>query len=133
MTVLYIDDDIEDIELFEEALHHVDPDIQFHSSLHVDEALDKLFNHSLVPDAIFVDLHLPKSDGLECVKRIKEHRHLANIPIVILSTTIGNRQVDDFNKLGVYYFLSKSALISNMEPALKVIIDSLCKGETKLK
>ncbi len=133
MTVLYIDDDIEDIELFEEALHHVDPNIEFHSLVHVDEALDKLFNHSLIPDAIFVDLHLPKSDGLECVDSIKKHEHLANIPIVILSTTIGNRQVDDFNKLGVYYFLSKSALISKMEPALKVIIDSLCKGETKLK
>jgi CheY-like chemotaxis protein len=133
MTVLYIDDDIEDIELFEEALHHVDPDIEFHSSLHVDEALYKLFNHSLIPDAIFVDLHLPKSDGLECVKRMKEHEHLTTIPIVILSTTIGNRQVDDFNKLGVYYFLSKSALISKMEPALKVIIDSLCKGESRFK
>ena len=132
MTVLYVDDDIEDIEQFEEALHHVDPDIEFHSSLQVEEALDKLFNHSLFPDAIFVDLHLPKCDGLECVKMIKEHEHLAQIPIVILSTTIGNRQVDDFNKLGVYYFLSKSALISKMEQALKVIIDSLCKGETKL-
>ena len=78
-----------------------------------------------------MDYHLPGVDGYECVRDLKNDERLNPIPIILISTTITSKQVDDFNRLGVYYFLSKTALLSDMTPALKVIIDSLCKGQEK--
>ena len=132
MEILYIEDDIDDIELFQEALSHIDPTISFISASSFSDALTKLALNTLKPDAIFVDYHLPGVDGYECVKDLKNDERLNRTPIILISTTITSRQVDDFNRLGVYYFLSKTALLSDLTPALRVIIDSLCKGQEKL-
>ena len=132
MEILYIDDDVDDIEFFEEALRNIDPSIQFKYAKGCGEAFINLTDSPVKPDAIFIDLHLPKVEGLECIKMIKESDDLKHISIIVLSGTISSKQVDDFNKLGVYYFLSKSALLSDITPALKVIIDSLCKNENKM-
>ena len=129
MEILYIEDDIDDIELFQEALSNVDPTINLVSANSFSDALRKLDGKVLKPDAIFVDYHLPGVDGYQCVKDLKNDDELRRTPIILLSSTITSQQVDDFNKLGVYYFLSKTALLSDMTPALKVIIDSLCKGK----
>ncbi|WP_276370531.1 response regulator [Chryseolinea sp. H1M3-3] len=129
MEILYIEDDDDDIELFQEALSRMDANIKLISAYSFSDALTKLSGDVCRPDAIFVDYHLPGLDGYQCVKDLKNDEALKYTPIILISSTITSRQVDDFNKLGVYYFLSKTALLSDLEPALKVIIDSLCKGQ----
>lgn len=65
------------------------------------EALDYLFRigefenpeSSPRPHVIFLDLRLPKVDGLEVLKRLKESRELRNIPVVVLTTSEGERDV----------------------------------------
>lgn len=131
MEVLYIDDDLEDVEIFREELYEIDPAIRFCYAISADDAFKKLTGNLIRPDVIFMDYHMPVVDGHECIKVIKERNALRNIPIVLVSTSINSKQVDEFNKLGVYYFLSKSALAIDMKPAIKVILNSLCKGEIK--
>lgn len=131
MEVLYIDDDLEDVELFREQLYEIDSSINFCYATSADDSFKKLINNSIRPDVIFLDYHMPVIDGYECIKMIRERSAWKNIPIVLMSSTITSRQVDEFNKLGVYYFLSKMALVADMKPALKVILESLCKGEIR--
>lgn len=65
------------------------------------EALDYLFRGgkfsdasiSPRPDVIFLDLRLPKVDGLEVIKIIKESVELRKIPIVVLTTSEAERDV----------------------------------------
>lgn len=128
MEILYIEDDPDDIELFQDALTHIDPTISLITASSFSDALTKL-SGMLKPDAIFVDYHLPGHDGYACIQDLKHDETLNQIPVILISSQITGRQVDDFNKLGVYYFLSKTALLSDIEPALRVIIDSLCKGK----
>ncbi len=129
MEILYIEDDDDDIQLFQEALSNIDPSIKLIPAYNFSDALTKLNGDARRPDAIFVDYHLPGVDGYQCVRDLKNDEALRYTPIILISSTITSRQVDDFNKLGVYYFLSKTALLSDMEPALSVIIASLCKGQ----
>jgi CheY-like chemotaxis protein len=44
---------------------------------------------ALRPDLILLDLNLPKKDGREVLKEIKETESLATIPVVILTTSDG--------------------------------------------
>lgn len=39
------------------------------------------------PDVVLLDLRLPKVDGLEVLRQLKEHRQLRRIPIVVLTTS----------------------------------------------
>ena len=65
------------------------------------EALDYLFHNgrfsdlsaSPRPHVIFLDLRLPKVDGLEVIKIIKESEDLRKIPIVVLTTSEAERDV----------------------------------------
>ena len=65
------------------------------------EALDYLFrkgkfenpDSSPRPHVIFLDLRLPKVDGLEVLKALKDSDEVRDIPIVVLTTSEGERDV----------------------------------------
>ena len=65
------------------------------------EALDYLFRKgsfknpdaSPRPHVIFLDLRLPKVDGLEVLKVLKESDEVRDIPVVVLTTSEGERDV----------------------------------------
>ena len=124
MEIFYADDDPVDIVFFTRALKRIDPAINCVTATDGVEALDKLFNQQTRPDAIFIDLYMPKLDGIECVIAIKRNKELKRIPIIIISNAINKKEVDQFNRLGVYYFLSKSTF-EDLEMSLKNILNSL--------
>ena len=65
------------------------------------EALDYLFrtcgfenpDSSPRPHVVFLDLRLPKVDGLEVLKALKDSNDLRDIPVVVLTTSEGERDV----------------------------------------
>ena len=65
------------------------------------EALDYLFNKGKfsnpdskeLPHVVFLDLRLPKVDGLEVLRLMKESEELRKIPVVILTTSEAERDV----------------------------------------
>jgi CheY-like chemotaxis protein len=66
-----------------------------------DAALNYLFRRgayadpkkSPKPDVVLLDLRLPKIDGLEVLNEIKTEKHLACIPVVILTTSEAEEDV----------------------------------------
>ena len=65
------------------------------------DALDYIFRRgkfqnpgqSSRPDLILLDLRLPKVDGLEVLKIVKEDADLASIPVVVLTTSSAEADV----------------------------------------
>jgi DNA-binding response OmpR family regulator len=53
----------------------------------------KKFSGSQRPDIILLDLNLPKKDGREVLREIKEDHSLKNIPVVILTTSGAEKDV----------------------------------------
>jgi CheY-like chemotaxis protein len=101
MLVMLVEDNPDHAELVMRALadHRVANKIQ-----HVPDgqlALDYLFRHdeyvdpakSPRPHVILLDLRLPRVDGLEVLKQIKESDELRMIPIVVLTTSEAERDV----------------------------------------
>jgi CheY-like chemotaxis protein len=124
MEIFYADDDPVDIVFFTRAIKRIDPAIVCTTATDGVEALDKLFSQEGRPNAIFIDLYMPKLDGIECVIAIKRNKELKRIPIIIISNAINKKEIDQFNRLGVYYFLSKSTF-EDLEASLKNILDSI--------
>ena len=124
MEIFYADDDPVDIVFFTRALRRIDPTIKCITATDGVEALDKLFSQTQKPAAIFIDLYMPKLDGIECVIAIKRNKDLKRIPIIIISNAINKKEIDQFNRLGVYYFLSKSTF-EDLEVSLRNILHSI--------
>jgi CheY-like chemotaxis protein len=59
------------------------------------------------PAVILLDLKLPKVDGLEVLRRIKQHPTLCVIPVVVLTTSEESADVQGAYQLGVNSYIVK--------------------------
>jgi CheY-like chemotaxis protein len=107
ITVLLVDDDIDDRKLFSEALTQVDKAINLVVAASGQEALLYLKKVSKPPDYIFLDLRMPGLSGQQCLVEIKKDPRLISVPVIIYTTS---REVSDsirLQKLGAVHFMSK--------------------------
>jgi CheY-like chemotaxis protein len=86
--VLVIDDDVTTLECFEEML--VAHGYIVSALATVEAALADAAQH--LPDAVLLDLHLPLTDGLECLRRLRAVPLRLRVPVAILT---GDYFIDD--------------------------------------
>lgn len=101
MTILYVDDDSDDIQLFSEALKKVLPYGKCLSASNGIDALDLLKRISPLPDHVVLDYNMPAMSGLECLVIIKGDESMKSLPVSILSTSCNDREVILIKKFGV--------------------------------
>lgn len=59
------------------------------------------------PKVILLDLHLPKVDGMEVLRRVKGDKRTRIIPVVVLTSSKEDRDIAETYELGVNSFISK--------------------------
>jgi len=60
------------------------------------------------PHMIILDLYLPRLDGLEFLRKIREHPEAKNIPIVVLTSSESRTDWVDAHSLGIDCYIRKS-------------------------
>ncbi|MFZ6009259.1 MAG: response regulator [Bacteroidota bacterium] len=106
--LLIIDDDVEDQEIFIDAVSRVDTGIQCRTFTNGEEALARFVSHAdELPEIIFLDINMPRVNGKQILKAIKKEASLSHIPVIMYSTTLGQRDIDEVKKLGAAHYLFK--------------------------
>ena len=59
------------------------------------------------PRFILLDLNMPKKDGREVLKELKQHPNLKKIPVVIFSTTNNEQEMKRCYELGANSYITK--------------------------
>lgn len=80
-----------------------------------DSALDYLYrrgryaspDRSPRPGVILLDLNLPGTDGREVLQEIKRDDHLRHIPVIVLTTSTDDRDVDACYQAGANSYIQK--------------------------
>lgn len=126
-TIFLIDDDIDDREIFEEALSSIEMDIEFQGAENGEIAFQKLNDPNFKkPDIIFLDLNMPKMDGRQFLLEVKKIKKFSDIPVVIYSTSsnAGDIQFTMENKATKFMTKPHSiyALQTELEATLKKIL-----------
>lgn len=86
------------------------------------EALDYLQNRGAYsdrakyprPDLVLLDLNLPAVDGREVLKVMRNDPEMKNIPMVIVSTSDYERDMEFGRQLGVYHYIIKPLQVDNI-------------------
>ena len=108
MSFFIVDDDVDDRNLFIDAVKEVDAGIECISVNNGEQALALLTDpESSLPDFIFLDLRMPRIDGKKCLVEIKKNERLKHIPVVIYTTSRDVEESKDLKELGAFYFISK--------------------------
>ena len=121
MHVFYCDDDPDDLHFFKLVLQRIDPAIKLTVCDDAASAVDTLSGMKVKPDYLFFDSRMPKLDGIECAIDIKRNKDLKRIPLVMISDELDGKSIRQFNKLGVFLFLSKTNL-DDLATALRSLL-----------
>ena len=112
VDVLLVEDNPADVFLMEEALHDAICCNRLFVVNDGEEAMDFLHRRGVYteapqPDMILLDLNLPKKDGREVLKEVKEDRNLMHIPVIIISTSQSREEIMNSYRLHANCFVSK--------------------------
>jgi len=117
VEILLVEDNPDDAELVMMALDRNKniADCKIHFAKDGIEALQYLFgledeDPTLInrPHLIILDLYMPRLDGLEFLKKIREHPESKNIPIVVLTASEKKTDWVDSHSLGIDCYIHKS-------------------------
>lgn len=107
-TILIVDDDEDDRELFCEAVNEISSDIKCVHAENGVAALELLTSKvDFVPDYIFLDLNMPRLNGKQCLQEIKKIEHVKDVPVIIYSTSNLQHDKQEARELGAADFLHK--------------------------
>lgn len=121
-TILLIDDDQDDTDLFVEALAEINPAITCYHAIDGRQALDKLLTKQIRrPDIIFLDINMPGMNGWQCLKSLKGQELLQQIPVIMYSTSSAQRDRDIATDLGALGFLTKPTDYRDLKKALRLL------------
>lgn len=121
-TIFIIDDDVEDQEIFLEAVREVDPSINCSASTNGEEALEQLASGDRLPDMIFLDLNMPKLNGKQILAGIKSIPRVSNIPVIMYSTSFAPRDLEEMQRVGAVHHLLKPSRFEDLCEALRQIL-----------
>jgi CheY-like chemotaxis protein len=127
VAILMADDDEDDRLMAEEALREAKLLNPIRFVKHGEELLDYLYcrgeysdpGSAPRPGLILLDLNMPRKDGREAIREIKEDPELKLIPIVVLTTSEAEEDIYRTYDLGVNSYITKPVAFEGLVEVMK--------------
>lgn len=118
--ILLVDDDDDEHEIFLSALKNTNESCNFIGVDSCEEALNIL--KDIEPDYIFIDVNMPRTNGMICLTEIKKISRIAHVPVYMYSTGMNARDGQKALQLGAVDYIIKPNSISSLSTLLKKIL-----------
>lgn len=117
--VLLAEDDNDDVLVFELAMKQA----EIPAKIRVAQDGDKLFTmlKQLIPDILFLDIHMPCKDGISCVVEIRRNKDYDHLPVIMYTSHTTDRYIEDSYRNGANLYLLKSKTVQELAANLKRI------------
>jgi CheY-like chemotaxis protein len=108
LHILLVDDDESDRLFFTEAFAQLKIKTIVRTLNNGIELMENLkMKSSNLPDLLFLDLNMPRKNGLECLKEIKSDENLKDIFIAIYSTSDNEHDMEETFRNGANVYITK--------------------------
>lgn len=107
LRILLIEDDTIEVMKLKRAIIKLEMNHHLIEAEDGEKALDILKTIEVLPDIIFLDLNMPKINGIEFLKILKEDAVLRYLPTVILTTSNNRKDVLECYKHSVAGYIIK--------------------------
>ena len=129
VSVLVVEDDADDYDFLKAILKSCCEKASIQWVQDGEQAVDYLFQKGEyqdetrypAPDLVFLDIRLPKKNGLEVAKIIKEDPRLKKLPTIMLTTSSSSADVQNAYENGANSYLKKPEGSQEMEQFKKAI------------
>jgi CheY-like chemotaxis protein len=123
LNIVLADDDEDDRLLFKEAIE--DLKIKTKLSLFTDgkELMDFLALPNIVlPHIVFLDLNMPKKNGMQCLKEIRKNKALDQVSVAIYSTSSSESDIEQTFVNGANIYLNKPNNFRKLQQAVEKVL-----------
>jgi two-component system, response regulator len=125
LEILLIEDNDQDAELTMRAMREYNMGNKIVRLTDGQEALEYFFPSEVkkneIPRLILLDLQLPGTNGLEVLKRLKDNEVTKIIPIVILTSSTEEKDIQACYHLGVNSYISKPVEFDSFLSMMKTL------------
>jgi len=127
-NILLIEDNEGDILLTRKAISMSNHQAQIHVTKNGREGLEFLqkqghYESCPTPDLILLDLNMPEMNGKEVLRAVKKIDHLKVIPIVVLSTSISDKDISESYHLNASSYIKKPVDFFRFGDAIKNMLN----------
>lgn len=122
-NIILADDEDNDRLLFVDALSELKLKTIIHivnDGVELMEYLNK--ENNVLPQLIFLDLNMPRKNGLECLKEIKANDKFNNIAVAIFSTSTSEKDIEETFINGANVYINKPNSFEGLKQALNKVI-----------
>lgn len=128
LNIILAEDDHDDRLLFEEAINELPVSVKLITFNNGDKLMEWLNNNkNKLPDALFLDLNMPRKNGFAALGEIKRNTKLQDLPVIIFSTATNKDLIKQVFKDAAHYYIRKPAdfwkLKELIYKSLKLIAD----------
>ena len=121
LNILLADDDADDRAFFKQALD----DLSIPTNLTTVNDGDELMKYLTAnesdttnTDVIFLDINMPRKNGIECLSELKQNEKLKHIPVVMFSTSNAWETINMLFKSGAHVYIHKPSDFSQLKQVI---------------
>lgn len=124
--ILLVEDNAGDEFLVIDAFEHAGLNYEMEVVRNGEEALQRLrregeFEGRPIPDLVLLDLNLPRLDGRDVLRAVKTDRELAQVPILVLTTSAAPSDIETCYALHANAYLTKPFAVDGYEAIVDAI------------
>ncbi len=123
MHIVLADDDVDDRLFFTDAFDELKISTKVQTFNDGAELMDYMNNEeSLLPEILFLDLNMPKKNGIECLHEIKANPRFSNIAIAIYSTSSSEEHIEETFVSGANIYIKKPNDFNELKKVLSNVV-----------
>lgn len=122
LNILLADDDMDDCMFFKHALEELSPFAKLTTVHDGEELMQYLSDNSSRKhgiDVLFLDINMPRKNGLECLSEIKKNPCLKDIPVVMFSTSNSWEMINMLFKSGSHVYIHKPSDFAQLKQVIQ--------------
>ena len=121
-TIMIVEDDADDFEAIKRAFNINTINNPINHFENGEDALKFLLKNATIdklPELIILDLNMPKTDGRVFLKIVKKDARFTNIPIIILTTSLDDNDIEKCYEHGANSYLQKPVRFEDLVESIK--------------
>jgi CheY-like chemotaxis protein len=123
LTITLADDDQDDRMFFTEAFDELKINTIVNTCQDGTALMEYLNDPTtILPNIIFLDLNMPRKNGLECLMEIKKNKRFNHIAIAIYSTSASEEDIENTFIHGANIYIKKPSDFSTLKKVLSEVV-----------
>lgn len=123
IEILFIEDDMIEGMKFNRVLNGLELNYKVIEAGNGEVALKVLRQKETLPNIILLDLNMPKLNGIEFLKILKEDEVLKQIPTIVFTTSNNRKDILECYKIGIAGYIIKPLKYEDYKEIVKKTLD----------